>query len=119
MIVLPVPASTVNLVLLTAKSLVTSKVPVTSKLPPTEASSTTIKSSPTYKSKPIPAPPPTIKVPVDEFVALVVSNSFRLPASIPDLVPENTSEELVASSYNANLLTSLSQPNHPSLAEPL
>ena len=116
---LPVAEATVILEVLTAKSLVTSNVPVTSKFPPIEASSATLRSSPTYRSKPIPAPPPTINVPVEEVVAFVVSNSFILPASIPDLVPENTSLEFVASLKSAKRPILLSQPNHPSLAEPL
>ena len=45
--VLPVPASTVNFVELTAKSSVTSRVPVISTLPPKLPSSVTTKSSPT------------------------------------------------------------------------
>ena len=43
----PVPASTVNLLLLTARSLVTSNVPVTERLPPKDPSSVTTRSSPT------------------------------------------------------------------------
>ena len=73
--VLPVCASTVN-VAATAKSSVTSSVPVMSTFPPKLPSSTTMRSSPTCKSRPIPAPPPTMRVPVAEFVAFVVSNKF-------------------------------------------
>ena len=95
-VVLPVTASTLNLLFATARSSPTSNVPVTFKLPPISASSTTNKSSPTLRSNPIPAPPPTINVPVEGDVALVVSNNLIEPASIPDLVPPNTSDVLVA-----------------------
>ena len=37
-----------------------------------------------------------MRVPVAEFVAFVVSNNLSDPASRPDLVPENASDELVA-----------------------
>ena len=95
-VVLPVTLSTLNLLELTAKSSPTSNVPVISTFPPNDPSSPTTRSSPTYRSKPIPAPPPTIRAPLEEFDAAVVSNNFIEPASIPDLVPENTSELLVA-----------------------
>ena len=95
-VVLPVVLSTLNLLLLIARSFVTSNVPVISTLPPNEASSPTTRSSPTYKSRPMPAPPPTMRAPLEALVAAVVSKSLMLPASIPDLVPENTSEVLVA-----------------------
>ena len=93
--VLPVEDATLNL-LDTAKSFVTSKVPVMSTLPPNEPASPTTRSSPTWRSRPIPAPPPTIRAPVEDVVALVVSNSFIPPTSKPDLVPSNASEVLVA-----------------------
>ena len=67
-----------------------------STFPPKLPSSTTTRSSPTCKSRPIPAPPPTMRVPEAEFVAFVVSNNFKEPASIPDLVPLNASLLLVA-----------------------
>ncbi len=58
----------------------------------------------------------TIKVPEDAVVELVVSNSFKLPASKPDLVPENASEELVAACQSAYLEAELSQPKNPKRA---
>ena len=70
--------------------------PTMSTLPSTTALPDTSKFSPTNRLNPIPAPPPTVKVPVPELEALVVSNSAKLPASKPDLVPENASELLVA-----------------------
>ena len=63
----------------------------------------TSKFSPTNRLNPIPAPPPTINVPVPELVAFVVSNNLTLPASIPVRVPLNASEELVALCQSANL----------------
>ena len=94
--VLPVEESTVNLSVLILKLSVKSKSPVTSRFPPMLVLVPTSRFAPTYRLRPIPAPPPTIKVPVDEVDESVVSNSFMLPASRPDLVPENDSEELVA-----------------------
>ena len=94
--VLPVELATVNLFVLTLKSFVTSSVPVISTFPPNDPSSPTTRSSPTCRSIPIPAPPPTMRAPVEELVAFVVSNNFIEPASKPDLVPVNTSELLVA-----------------------
>ena len=93
--VLPVEAATVNLSVLILKLSVRSKSPTTSRLPSTTALPATSRFSPTNRLNPIPAPPPTIRAPEDAVVALVVSNSFILPASIPDLVPENASELLV------------------------
>ena len=92
---LPVPASTVNLSVLILKSSVRSKSPTTLRFPPMSVLVLTSKFAPTYRLRPIPAPPPTIRAPEDAVVELVVSNSFILPASIPDLVPENASELLV------------------------
>ena len=94
--VLPVALATVNLFVLTLKSFVTSSVPSMLTFPPNDPSSLTVRSSPTYRSSPIPAPPPTMRAPVEEFVAFVVSNNLMEPASKPDLVPVNTSELLVA-----------------------
>ena len=95
-VVLPVTLSTLNLLVLTAKSSPTSNVPVISTLPPNDPSSVTTRSSPTYKSRPMPAPPPTMRAPLEALVAAVVSKSLMLPASIPERVPENTSALLVA-----------------------
>ena len=52
---------------------------------------------PILTSSPIPAPPATTKSPVVLDVELVLVVSFKLPALIPASVPENTSEEFVAS----------------------
>ena len=93
--VLPVAEATVNLVL-TAKSLVTSSVPVIPTFPPNEPASATTRSSPTYRSRPIPAPPPTMRVPLPELVAFVVSNNLSDPASTPEREPAKTSAVLVA-----------------------
>ena len=114
--VLPVDASTVNLSVLILKLSVRSKSPVTSRLPPISVLVATSKLAPTNRLRPIPAPPPTIKVPVDDVVASVVSNNFILPASKPDLVPENASEELVAACQSAYLEAELSQPKNPKRA---
>ena len=116
--VLPVWASTVN-VEATAKSSVTSSVPVISTFPPNDPLSPTVRSSPTYRSNPIPAPPPTMRVPVALFVAFVVLNNFMDPASIPDLVPLNTSELFAASCKNTYLSAESSHPKNPILAEEL
>ena len=114
--VLPVDASTVNLSVLILKLSVRSKSPVTSRFPPISVLVATSKLAPTNRLRPIPAPPPTIKVPEDAVVELVVSNSFKLPASKPDLVPSNASEELVAACQSAYLEAELSQPKNPKRA---
>ena len=93
---LPVPASTVNLEVLILRSSVRSKSPTTLRFPPISVLVLTSRFAPTYRLRPIPAPPPTIRAPVEDVVESVVSNSFILPTSRPDLVPENASEELVA-----------------------
>ena len=51
---------------------------------------------PILTSSPIPAPPATTKSPVVLDVELVFVVSFKLPAVIPEAVPEKTSEVFVA-----------------------
>ena len=60
-----------------------------------------------------------MRVPVAELVAFVVLNNFMDPASIPDLVPPNTSELFVASCKNTYLNAESSHPKNPSLADEL
>ena len=56
----------------------------------------TSNSPPILTSSPIPTPPATTKSPVVLDVELVLVVSFKLPATIPASVPENTSAVFVA-----------------------
>jgi len=94
--VLPVAAATVNLLVAILKSSPRSKSPTTSRSPEVKIVLPTFRYLPTFRSIPIPAPPPTMRAPVEEVTELVVSKILTEPTSRPDLVPENASLELIA-----------------------